>query len=233
MRKLGLIGGMSWVSTRDYYQYINAEIQHRHRPEASAPLLIESLDFSGLARLSGEAEWANAARVLSESAQRLETAGATALVIAANSMHRVYDEVARSVAIPILHIADCVADEMVAKGVHCAALIGTRNVMVEEFYRRRLVAKDVELLPPAMEIVEQIDRIIYEELMIGKKNRASERELRSILANLAKQGAEAVVLGCTELELIVSVDANVLPIFHGARIHSRAAADWILGDGTA
>lgn len=230
MRKLGLIGGMSWVSTRGYYEDINRIVQKAKGPAASAPLLIESLDFAPLYRLSTREEWDRAAVILSDSAKRLEAAGAQALVIAANSMHSVYDRVAEAVSIPILHIADCVADAMIAEKADKAAILGTRGVMMDEFYRRRLVARDIELLPPEPEIVDAVDRIVYEEVMLGKARRSSERELRTIITNLEKDGAEAIVLACTELNLIVHTEANVLPIFDGAEIHAEAAARWILGD---
>lgn len=231
MRKIGLIGGMSWLSTRTYYDHINKLVQARAGQRHSAPLLIESLDFAGLSRLSSAEEWAAAAEVLSASARRLEAAGATALLIGANSMHKVYDQVAASVGVPIIHIAECVAARMAAAGVKKAALIGTRNVMTESFYRQKLIARDIELLPPEMQFVDTLDRIIYDELLLGKATRQSERELKTILTNLDQDGAEAVVLGCTELEMVVDVDANVLPIYDCTRIHAEAAVDWIMGEG--
>ncbi len=231
MRKIGLIGGMSWLSTRTYYEYINKLVQARAGQRHSAPLLIESLDSAGLSRLSSAEEWASAAQVLSASAQRLEAAGATALLIGTNSMHKVFDQVAASVGVPIIHIAECVAARMAADGVKKAALIGTRNVMTESFYRQKLIARDIELLPPEMQFVDTLDRIIYDELLLGKATRQSERELKTILTNLDQDGAEAVVLGCTELEMVVDVDANVLPIYDCTRIHAEAAVDWIMGEG--
>lgn len=230
LRKLGVIGGMSWVSTRDYYEDINRIVQRKVGAQSSAPLIIDSLDFAPLYRLSSREDWDRAAEALTASAKRLEAAGAEALVIAANSMHCVYDRVAEAVSIPILHIADCVADAMIADGKTKAAVLGTRNVMMEEFYRRRLVARDIELLPPEMDTVETVDRIVYEEVMLGKVRRQSERALRTIITNLEKDGAEAIVLACTELNLIVHTEANVLPIFDGAAIHAKAAANWILGE---
>jgi aspartate racemase len=230
LRKLGLIGGMSWLSTRTYYEHINRLVQARVGNRASAPLLIESLDFTLLQRLSTAQEWKHAEDVLIGSAQRLEAAGATALVIGANSMHKIYDQVAASVSIPIIHIADCVGDRMVAKGVTKAALIGSRNVMVETFYRQRLIERDIELLPPAMGIVDTVDGIIYDELMLGKATRQAERALKTIVVNMERDGAQAIVLGCTELEMVVDVDANVLPIYDCTRIHAEAAAEWILGE---
>jgi aspartate racemase len=211
LRKLGLIGGMSWLSTRTYYDHVNKLVQARVGKQASAPLLIESLDFTELQRLQTPEEWARAGGVLADSARRLEQAGATAVLIGANSMHKVYDQVAAAVSVPVLHIADCVGERMVADGVKKAALIGTRNVMVEGFYRRKLVDRDIELLPPDLRFVDALDRIIYDELMLGKATRQAERELKTIIFELQKDGA------------------HLLPIYDSARIHAEAAVEWILG----
>ena len=229
MRKLGLIGGMSWVSTRTYYEHINRIVQQRATPNSSAPMLIENLDFAQLYRLRSEEDWQRASGVLGKSAKRLERAGAGALVIGANSMHRVYDEVAAQVSIPIFHIAECVGERMGADKVEKAALFGTSNVMTESFYRRRLVAHGVDLLPPDLDDAEELDRIIYEELTRGKVTRDAERALKTMITVKEQDGAEAIVLACTELELVVDVDANVLPIYDSTRIHAEKAAEWILG----
>ncbi len=229
MRKIGLIGGMSWVSTRTYYEDINQLVQARTSMDVSAPLLIESLNFAELVRLSTPEQWAHAAQILSESARRLEQAGATAILIGANSMHKVYDKVAQAVSVPVIHIAEVVGAKMMADGITSATLLGTRNVVMESFYRKRLVAHGVNLLPPVKEEVDEVDRIIYEELMQGKATRAAERTLKTMLTTMGNQGAQAAVLGCTELDMVVDVDANVLPIYDGTRIHAEAAVDWILG----
>jgi len=231
LRKLGLIGGMSWVSTLAYYEHINRIVQREVDPRASAPMLIESLDFSQIYRLQTEEDWARAAGVLGEAAKRLEAAGAEMLVIGANSMHKVYRELEAQVSIPILHIAECVGAALAEAGVKTAALVGTRNVMLEGFYRRRLVAHGVDLLPPDMANVELLDDIIYEELMLGRATREAERTLRTMFTDLGKAGAEAVVLANTELGQVVDVDANVLPVFDCTRIHAAAAAKWIIGEG--
>jgi aspartate racemase len=231
VRKLGLIGGMSWVSTRDYYEQINRGVQRRRGAPASAPLLVESLDFATLSAISDDAGWDHAGAVLAESAQRLVAAGAGALLICANSMHKVYDRVAEAAGVPVLHIADCVGREMEAARIGSAALIGTSNVMTESFYRRRLVSHGVDLLPPDMDQVGEIDRIIYEELMRGKATRDAERKLKTWITQKEQDGAEAIVLACTELSLIVDVDANVLPVFDSTRAHCRAGVEWLLGDG--
>lgn len=221
---------MSWASTRDYYELINRAVQRKVAPEASAPLLIESLDFSTLRAIEDDSGWDHAADVLSESARRLVDAGAGALVICANSMHKVYDRVADAVGVPVLHIADCVGREMQAAGIKSAALVGTRNVMTESFYRRRLVSHGVDLVPPDMEQVEVIDRIIYDELMRGKATREAERTMKTWITLKERAGAEAIVLACTELSMIVDVDANVLPIFDSTRAHCRAAVEWLISD---
>jgi aspartate racemase len=231
VRKLGLIGGMSWVSTRTYYTHINTIVQSRLDRRSSAPLLIESLDFAQLYAIREQEGWDRAAGVLADSAKRLETAGASALIIAANSMHKVYDALTEAVSIPILHIADCVGEKMKADGVATAALLGTSNVMTESFYRRRLVAHGIDLLPPDMANVEALDRIIYDELVVGKVTRDAERTLKTMITVKEQEGAEAIVLACTELELVVDVDANVLPIYDSTRIHAEKAAEWILGEG--
>ena len=230
MRKLGLIGGMSWVSTRDYYELINQGVQRKVSPEASAPLLIESLDFAQLRRIADDAGWDHAGNILSDSARRLVEAGAGALLICANSMHKVYDRVAEAAGVPVLHIADCVGREMQAAGIESAALIGTRNVMTESFYRRRLVAHGVDLLPPDIDAAGEIDRIIYDELMLGKVTRDAERKLKTWITQKEQDGAHAIVLACTELAMVVDIDANVLPVFDSTRAHCRAAVQWIIGD---
>lgn len=225
---------MSWVSTRMYYDRINRLVQ-RHgtkngRPMASAPMLIESLDFCELYGLSEADDWKRAADVLRESAKRLEQAGAEALIIGANSMHKLYDEVQSAVDIPIIHIAECVGKAMKEAGVPNAALIGTRNVMTESFYRQRLVAHGIDLLPPNMDNVEKLNTIIYDQLMVGKVTRDAERAIRTIITNKEQEGAKAIILACTELDLVVDVDANILPVFDSTRIHCDAAVAWILGE---
>lgn len=231
MRKIGLIGGMSWVSTETYYRLINKEVQKRAGSLCSGPMVIESLNFCDIAQVTTPEGWDHAAERLTTAARSLEQAGATAILICANSMHKVYDRVQGAVSVPILHIADCVGEKMHADGIKRAAIIGTRNVMLESFYRQRLIRHGIGLLAPNMERVEEIDRIIYEELMEGRVVRESERTMKTFLTNIAKEAVDAVVLGCTELEMIIDTRANVLPIYDGTEIHARAAVDWIMGEG--
>jgi aspartate racemase len=230
MRKLGLIGGLSWISTARYYEIINRTVHRAKGGQHSAPLLIESLDFAQVAGSVTQDDWDSAADDLTGAARRLEQAGAQSLLICANSMHRVYERVQETVSIPIIHIADVVGARMAGDNVEKAALIGTRNVMMEKFYRQRLVSHGVSLLPPDMELADRINHIVYDELTVGKVNRESERFMRSELTDIAKEDVQAVVLACTELELIVDVKANVLPIYDCTSIHAKAGAAFILGE---
>lgn len=229
MHKLGLIGGLSWTSTARYYEIINKGVHRARGGQHSAPLLIDSLDFAEVARCATENDWDCAASQLIGAAQRLEQGGAKTVLICANSMHRVYDRVQAAIDVPILHIAEVVGKKMQADGIEKAALIGTRNVMTEKFYRQRLVSHGVSLLPADMELADRIDRIVYDELTVGKINRESERYMKSELTDIAKQDVQAVVLACTELELIVDVKANVLPIYDCTSIHAKAGVEFILG----
>ncbi|MDZ7588423.1 MAG: amino acid racemase [Parasphingorhabdus sp.] len=232
MRKVGLIGGMSWVSTASYYSRINSEVQRRRGGLCNAHLLIESVNFCDYARLQSDDDWDAATGLMIRSANRLATAGATAIFICSNAMHKIYDRIVPEVDIPIIHIADCVGDRMAAEAIKTATLIGTRNVMTEGFYRKRLVAKGVALTPPDEERVQEIDRIIYDELMYNRASRSAERTLKTYITNIEKAGAEAVVLGCTELQLVVDTKANILPIFDSTEIHADAAVDWALGEAS-
>lgn len=230
MRKFGLIGGLSWTSTARYYEILNKGVAKARGGLHSAPLVIESLDFADVARCTTAQDWEHATEEMIGAARRLEAAGAQGIAICANSMHTIYDRVQAAIAIPILHIAEAVGDQMGADDIKTAALIGTRNVMTEKFYRQRLVGHGVSLLPPDMDLADRIDTIIYDELMMGKVSRNSERYLKSELTDIAKNNVQAAVLACTELEAIVDVRANVLPIYDSTSIHAKAALDFILSE---
>jgi len=230
MRKIGLIGGMSWASTELYYRYINKKVQRIKGGMCSAPLLIESLNFCDLVNARTEEEWEFVYQSLSQSAKNLEAAGASAIAIAANSIHRIADRISEDIDIPIIHIADSVGDRLKTDNIKKAALLGTRNVTTENWYRQRLVKKGVSLLPADNDRASEVDRIIYEELMIGKASRDSERTLKTFITNIDKQDVEAVVLGCTELVMVVDTKANILPIYDSMEIHSDAIVEYILSD---
>lgn len=230
MRKLGLIGGMSWAATERYYRIINEELQRRAGAGCSAPLVIESLNYCDLRRLTSDEQWAAAAMVLADTAQRLEAAGASAVMICANSMYKVADQVQAAIAVPLIHIVDPVGRAMKAAGVNTAALLGTRNVMAERWYRQRLVGHGISLHPAEDEAVEMVDRIIYDELMQGVINKASEREMRTLITKWDQQEVDAVALASTELSMLIDTDANVLPIFDSTRLHALEGVGWILSD---
>lgn len=230
MRKIGLIGGISWASTELYYRHLNKGVQKRIGTSCSAPILLESLNYCELSRLTTPEQWAHAKDVLIESAQRLEAAGATALMIAANSMHKLAEDVAAAISIPLLHIVDETGEKMQADGVKAAAVIGTRNVMTEPWFRQRLVRHGLTLAPFDTTRADEIDRIIYDELMQGKVTENSRRTMRTFITDIAKQDIQAIVLACTELVMLVDPDANLLPIYDTTRIHVAAGVDWILSD---
>ncbi|AMG74469.1 aspartate/glutamate racemase family protein [Sphingopyxis granuli] len=230
MRKIGLIGGMSWASTELYYRHLNKGLQKRIGSSCSAPILMESLNYCDLSRLTTPEQWAHAQEVLIASARRLEKAGATALMIAANSMHKVAEEVAAAIAVPLIHIVDETGAKMRADGIRTAAVIGTRNVMTERWFRQRLVRHGLTLAPYDAGSADAVDRIIYDELMQGRVTEDSRRTMRTIITDIAKQDVQALVLACTELVMLVDPDANVLPIYDTTRIHVAAGIDWILGD---
>ena len=234
MRKLGIIGGMSWVSTALYYDAINKGVSRRVGGLASAPLLIENHDFAPIAALQSAGEWDALADMMAASAKRLERAGAEGLIIASNTMHKVHDRVEAEVEIPILHIGDVTAQKLLADGVKRAGLIGTRFTMSEPFYRERIEAHGIAVSVPDAGTAREIDRIIFEELTRGVVSRISERALKTCLTLMSQARQQGVILGCTELVMLVDPKANVLPVYDTTALHSQAAVDWILaGEGGA
>jgi len=227
MRKLGMIGGMSWVSTALYYDAINKGVGAKMGGMSSAPLILDSLDLAPIAALQVEGEWGRLGEILTQSARRLEAAGAEGLILCTNTMHKLYDEIAASVSIPILHIGDVTADRLAADGVKRAGLIGTRFTMGESFYRDRIEARGIKVAPPDPGTAREIDRIIFEELVKGQVTRRSQRKLRSCLTEMAQARQQAVILGCTELVTLVDAGATVLPVYDTTALHSRAAVEWI------
>ncbi len=230
MRKLGLIGGMSWVSTAMYYQAINKAVAKRLGGMSSAPLLIESHDFAPMAALQAAGDWDGWGDMLAESAQRLADAGAEGLLLCSNTAHRVYDRVADAVDIPVLHIGDVTAERLVKDGVSRTGLIGTRFTMNEDFYRARIEQAGISVQLPDPPTAAEIDRIIYEELVRGQVSRNSQRVLKTCLTEFAKARNQAVILGCTELVLLVDPGASFVPVYDTTALHSQAAVEWILQD---
>lgn len=230
MRKLGIVGGTSWSSTALYYEHINRGIANRLGGLHSARLAIESLDLAPFAKMELSGDWDGVAKVTLEAAKRLETAGADGLIITSNTGHKVYEAVAAKIGVPMLHIGDATADKLVADDRTQVALLGTRFTMLEPHVRSRLEARGVTLVPIEQPWIDEVDRIIFEELAAGRIIRDSQRKLKTLITELAKQRVQAVVLGCTELVLAVDVKANVLPVYDTTAIHARACVEWMLAE---
>jgi aspartate racemase len=230
MRKLGMVGGTSWVSTAMYYEQINKGVAKRLGGLHSAPLLIESLDLAPVAALELSDQWDAVGEIVAGAAARLEAAGAEGLILCSNTTHKVVPAVEAAVGIPLLHIGDATGRRLEADGVKRAGLIGTRFTMTEPFFRERVEARGLSLAPPDQATAQEIDRIIFEELAKGQVTRNSERRLKTCLTEMAKARQQAVILACTELVLLVDPIANVLPVYDTTAIHAAAAVEWMLAD---
>ena len=230
MRKLGIIGGTSWSSTALYYELINRAVAQRLGGLHSARLAIESLDFAPAVEMQMSGDWDGLAGVLIDAARKLKASGTDGLLLACNTTHKLYDQVKSAVRLPMLHIAEATAERLVGDGHKRVALLGTRFTMTEGHVRDRLEARGLELAKIEAGWVSEVDRIIFEELAAGRVVRDSQRKLKTLITELAKQKVQAVVLGCTELVLAVDVRANVIPVYDTTAIHARAAVDWMLED---
>ena len=230
MKKLGIVGGTSWASTALYYEQINRGIAQQLGGLHSALLSIENLDLAPFAALQQAGDWDGVARTTVEAAIRLKASGAEGLLLASNTMHRVADEVFQATSLPILHIGDAAADRIVADGRNRVALLGTRFVQTEPFLRQRYESRGIQLTDLTPQWRAEVDRIIFEELAAGRVVRDSQRKLKTLITELAKQKVQAVVLGCTELVLAVDTRANILPVYDTAAIHARMAVEWMLAE---
>lgn len=226
MKTIGLIGGMSWESTIPYYRQINETVKQRLGGLHSAKIILYSVDFYEIERLQKAGDWKTAGAILAGVAQSLQMAGADLLVLCTNTMHKVAASIEAAVQIPLLHIADPTATEIKRAGYSTVGLLGTRFTMEQAFYRERLSEHHgLGVIVPNAPDREIIHRIIYEELCLGVVKDDSRREYRRILADLAAQGAQAIILGCTEISLLVNQQDSEVPLFDTTAIHARAAAD--------
>ena len=228
MRTLGLLGGMSWESTLPYYRHVNERVREKLGGLHSAKLVLYSVDFAEIERLQHIGDWATAGRVLADAAQALERAGAEALVLCTNTMHRVLDVIEPAIGIPVLHIADATARRIRAAGLTKVGLLATRFTMEQDFYRGRLERNGLAVIVPEADERAEIHRVIYDELCLGAIRDASRETFRTIMANLVARGAEGLILGCTEIGLLVGADDTTVPVFDTARIHAEDAVDWAL-----
>ena len=226
MKTIGLIGGMSWESTVSYYCRINETIKERLGGLHSAKLVLYSVDFGEIERLQHSGNWDAAGAILAAAARSLEAAGAAFLVLCTNTMHKVAPSIEASVGIRLLHIADPTAAEIKRAGHSTVGLLGTRFTMEHAFYRDRLSERHgLRVIVPAPEDREIVHRIIYEELCLGVVKSESRAEYRRIMGVLASQGAQAIILGCTEISLLVGQEDAAVPLFDTTAIHARAAAE--------
>jgi aspartate racemase len=229
MKVIGLIGGMSWESTAEYYRIINQTIKARLGGHHSGKILLYSVNFSEIEKLQREGRWEEATEFMCEAARRVEIAGADCILICTNTMHKMAAEVQRAIMIPLLHIADATAMEIKKKGIKRVALLGTKYTMEEEFYKGRLRAKyGFEVLIPPEEDRDIINQIIYHELCLGKVKEESKKLFVRIIKQLEAEGAEGVILGCTEIPLLIKQEDSPLELFDTTAIHARAAVDFAL-----
>jgi aspartate racemase len=230
MKTIGLIGGMSWESSIEYYRIINETIQAKLGGLHSAKSIMVSVDFAEIEALQHQGKWAEAAQMLSEAAKSLEEGGADFIVLCTNTMHKVADEVQAKVNIPLLHIADATAQLVKDSGMDKVGLLGTRFTMEEEFYKGRLAQKyGLTVIVPNAQERETVHRVIYEELVTGKIEQDSKEKYMRIMEQMVEQGAEGIILGCTEIGLLVQQQDSDVPIFDTTRIHAEAAVQHALG----
>jgi aspartate racemase len=223
MQTLGLIGGMSWESSAEYYRLINQGVRDQCGPTASAQLLLWSFDFSQVEALQHQGRWDDLGQMLANAARRLESAGADCLLLCTNTMHCLAPAIEQAVAVPLLHIADPTADALRAAGHVRVGLLGTAFTMEQDFYRGRLADRHgLDVIVPEAEDRAAVHRIIYEELVAGTINPASREAFRGVIARLVDRGAEAVILGCTEIMLLVGPADSSVPLFDTTRLHADA-----------
>ena len=223
MKTIGLLGGMSWESTELYYRLINEETKRVLGGLHSAPIAMVSVDFHEIEQLQAREDWDASARLLSDKARQIESAGAELLLICTNTMHKVADQVAGAIGIPLLHIADATSTSVKASGIRTVGLLGKRFTMEQDFYRGRLEKSGLEVLVPDEEDRALVNRTIYEELCLGQLKPGSRREFLRIIDALYETGAEAVIEGCTEIGLLVEQEHTDVPLFDTTRIHACQA----------
>ncbi len=226
MKTIGLIGGMSWESTIPYYRLINEGVKQRLGGLHSAKLILHSVDFDEIERLQRSGDWDSASALLTRSAQLLETAGAELLVLCTNTMHKVAPAIESAVSIPLLHIADATAEAAKSAGIRRVGLLGTRFTMEQDFYVGRLIDRHgLKVLTPTAPERDEVHRIIYDELCVGKILSASRESYRRIMSELARRGAQAIILGCTEISLLVGEEDSPVPLLDTTAIHAQSAVE--------
>ena len=228
MKTMGMIGGMSWESTASYYQMINRGVKQRLGGLHSAKLVLVSVDFAEIEQMQHAGDWDGTAGVLSDAAQAARSAGADALMICTNTMHKVAGQVQAATELPLLHIADCTAEVLREQRVSTVGLLGTAFTMEQTFYSERLEQQQIKVLTPNAEDRDLVHRVIYDELCLGQINDTSRAHFLRIIDDLAAAGAEAVILGCTEIGLLVGHDDTHVALYDTTAIHAEAAVKYML-----
>lgn len=225
MKVIGLIGGMSWESTVPYYQIINQEINDRLGGLNSAKIILYSVNFDEIERCQSNGEWEKSGEILGDAARRLEAAGAELIVICTNTMHKVAPQIASMIHIPILHIAEATADELERQHIRTVGLLGTKYTMTQDFYKQKLEDRGVHVMIPENKDIDIVNDIIFHELCLGKIREDSRKKFQNIIDDLKARGAEGVILGCTEIGLLIHQTDSSLPVFDTTLIHAKCAAE--------
>lgn len=231
MRVIGVLGGMSWESTQSYYKAINEGVNHALGGFHSAPMVLVSVDFAEIEMLQGQGNWQAAGALLAQVAKRIELAGAEGLILATNTMHKVAPEIEAAIHIPFLHIADATGEKCQKDGVTRVGLLGTRFTMEQDFYKARLKGRfAIDVLTPNDDDRQAVHDIIFKELCHGQFNESSRQRYLEIIASLHRKGAQAVILGCTEIALLVDQRHTSVPLYDTTALHASKAVAWALGN---
>jgi len=229
MKTIGLLGGMSWESTVAYYRLLNEAVKAKRGKLHSAKILMYSVDFEEIVELKHKGDWTKIGQILAKAAANLEKAGADCLLLATNTIHKVADDITVSTSIPFIHIADATADAIKQSGISRVGLLGTRFTMEEAFYKDRLIHQHgLAVQVPSGEERDFVHNVIYDELCLGEIRVGSRDRYRIIIQHLVDNGAEAVILGCTEIGLLVKPEDSPVPLFDTTEIHAAAATDWAM-----
>ncbi|MFJ7732451.1 aspartate/glutamate racemase family protein [Lysinibacillus sp. NPDC097231] len=231
MKTIGMIGGMSWESSAEYYRLMNEGVKHRLGGLHSAKCILYSVDFQEIEHYQASGEWENAGQVLAEAAQSLEKAGADFIVICTNTMHKVIDVIESNITIPVLHIADATAAQITEVGLQKVALLGTTYTMEQDFYKGRIEGFGIDVIVPNHNERTEVNRIIYEELCLGRIEPVSKEYYVQVIDKLVESGAQGIILGCTEIGLLIKQDDVKVPVFDTTVIHAQAAVNVSIHEG--
>jgi len=229
MKKIGLIGGMSWESSLEYYRIINETVKQKLGGLHSAECIMYSVDFDEIEKLQHKGKWEDLTKIMIDCAQRLEKAGANVIIICTNTMHKMAEDVESSITIPLLHIADATAEKIKEKGFKKVGLLGTKFTMEEDFYKGRLIENhDIDVIVPNSEEMQIVHDIIFNELCLGEIKETSKEQYKKIIIKLAEKGAEGVILGCTEIPMLIKQEDVEVPLFDTTKIHAEFAVDYAI-----